>query len=102
MSAKNYEAGDKAIVRGDLRPHEWYGGVFFASQMAIMAGRIITIERVYDDCYISAGWEWTDEMLMNYLPVADNDTEFRTESEDFSISITVDELSDLYKRRGCI
>ena len=105
MSATKYKVGDVVRVRNDLGDGK-YGGVYTADEMMLFRGKTITIEKViieydgvddYNGHYNSEGWNWTDQMLEDYIPVADNDTDSRISNEGFPVKITTKELSDLYK-----
>ena len=105
MSATKYKVGDVVRVRNDLGDGK-YGGVYTADEMMLFRGKTITIEKViieydgvddYNGHYSSEGWNWTDEMFEDYIPIADNDTDSRVKNEGFPVKITAKELSDLYK-----
>ena len=106
MSATKYKVGDVVRVRNDLGDGK-YGGVYTADEMMFFRGKTITIERViiahegflddYIGHYDSEGWNWTDEMFEDYIPIADNDIDSRINNEGFPVKITTKELSDLYK-----
>lgn len=60
-----YKVGDKVKVRSDLRVEKSYGGHTFVHDMSKFMGKIVTIERVWEQSYRieeDAYW-WTDEML---------------------------------------
>lgn len=106
MSATRYKVGDVVRVRNDLGDSK-YGGVYTATEMMLFRGKTITIEKVitagdrfiddYNGHYNSEGWNWTDEMFEDYIPVADNDTDSRIEDKEISSNITIKDLFDLYK-----
>ena len=65
-----YKVGDKVRVREDLEVHKLYGREAFASQMAPLKGKIVTINKVVGyRCEIAEDpfrcW-WTEEM---FLPI---------------------------------
>ncbi len=108
MSATRYKVGDVVLVNKKLLSDYKYGGVYVANEMLVFRGKTITIDRViksesffetndYTGHYISEGWNWTDQMLEDYMPIADNDTDSRINNEGFPVKITAKELSDLYK-----
>lgn len=106
MSARRYKVGDVVRVRNDLRDNR-YGGVYTADEMMSFRGKTITIEKViiedagilddYNGHYESEGWNWTDEMFEDCIPVADNDIDSRMEDKEISSNITIKDLFDLYK-----
>lgn len=106
MSATRYKVGDVVRVRNDLGDGR-YGGVYTADDMMFFRGKTITIKKiiteyegVFDDYsghYESEGWNWTDEMFEDYIPIADNDTDARIEDKEISSNITIKDLFDLYK-----
>lgn len=69
MSILKFKPSDKVVVKHGLKPEKDYGGVYCNSQMALMGGKILTIESVDNNCYNGAyrvfesGWVFNDEML---------------------------------------
>lgn len=75
MAIKRFSKGDKAIVKSGLDIKKKYGGVGVSPEMVKMAGKTLTVFKVYkpqnpkrvgyEGCYFvdEHVWVWTDEML---------------------------------------
>ena len=75
MAIKRFSKGDKVIVKSGLDVKRKYGGVGVSSEMVEMAGKTLTVTRIYEHpnpkrvgyegyyCVDEHAWCWTDEML---------------------------------------
>lgn len=75
MAIKRFSKGDKVIVKSGLDIKKRYGGIGVSSEMVEMAGKTLTISRIYKHpnpkysgyegyYYVDEhAWCWTDEML---------------------------------------
>lgn len=68
-----HKVGDKVRIRQDLKIGEVYDGVPVREEMVKFAGKVMTIENVYEDCYGNidyyleedrSAWYWTESMFI--------------------------------------
>lgn len=103
MSAKKYKIGDKVRVRTDLDNKKLYGNIGVGSIMINMGGKILTIRQVdctpghYSHYHVKENdWNWTDEMLEDYILEAKNDTSV-IDDPAVMFDKNIKDLFDLYK-----
>lgn len=68
-----YKVGDKVKIREDL--HEGYYKLFCSNDMVSYKGKIVTIEKVFDDYYYikeDSMWCWTDGMFEGLVSKVEN------------------------------
>ena len=99
MDDMMYKVGDIVRVREDLERHKSYGNYYATTEMAELAGRKVTIERVLDDAYRikEMGLYWTDKMFEEYIKTEEIDNESRVDNDASSVDLSTKDLFDLYK-----
>ena len=86
MSVGKYKVGDKVLIRDDLEYGKFYDFVYFDCKMRRYRNEIMTIDKVYKDCYsdhykmkeedYAKGdriWSFNDEMIVGKV---EEDVEF--------------------------
>lgn len=68
-----YKVGDKVKVRGDLEVGNDYDGKFWNSDMDYLKNKIITIKKVFENCYKiqEDHWYFTDAMFEEEFKIGD-------------------------------
>jgi len=74
MSAIKFKIGDKVKVREGLVADKKYGDVYCASSMIEMGGKVLTIDCVGNDFYVTKEYDfcWNDQMLEPIEKTLDN------------------------------
>ena len=85
MSAEKYKVGDKVLIRDDLESGMYYDFVYFCYEMKRYCNKVMTIDKVYEDCngcykmkkedYAKDyhRWSFNDEMIVGKV---EEDVEF--------------------------
>lgn len=85
MSAEKYKVGDKVLIRDDLESGMYYDFVYFCYEMKRYCNKVMTIDKVYEDCngcykmkkedYAKDDhrWSFNDEMIVGKV---EEDVEF--------------------------
>ena len=85
MSAEKYKVGDKVLIRDDLESGMYYDFVYFCYEMKRYCNKVMTIDKVYEDCngcykmkkedYAKDDhrWSFNDEMIVGKM---EEDVEF--------------------------
>lgn len=85
MSAEKYKVGDKVLIRDDLESEMYYDFVYFCYEMKRYCNKVMTIDKVYEDCngcykmkkedYAKDDhrWSFNDEMIVGKV---EEDVEF--------------------------
>lgn len=85
MSAEKYKVGDKVLIRDDLESGMYYDFVYFCYEMKRYCNKVMTIDKVYEDCngcykmkkedYAKDDhrWSFNDEMIVGNV---EEDVEF--------------------------
>ena len=124
MSAEKYKVGDKVLIRDDLESGMYYDFVYFCYEMKRYCNKVMTIDKVYEDCngcykmkkedYAKDDhrWSFNDEMIVGKV---EEDVEFtkndlktgmictdKTDTEWLVLRdcVTIDETRDILVSKG--